>query len=108
MIKGIYISASGMDTQIKHQDVISNNLANVDTPGFKRDFLVVDSFSRMLISRLDDPEDRGHPAVLGQLSLGGRPVCTVTDFSSGKFVATGRDLDFAVEKIAEVKKELKI
>jgi flagellar basal body rod protein FlgG len=37
MIKGIYSSASGMLPRILKQETFANNLANVNTPGFKKD-----------------------------------------------------------------------
>ncbi len=96
MIRGLYISASGMSTQMRNQEVISNNLANVDTAGFKKDNLVVDSFSQMLIQRMQDPADQGQSPALGTISLGSNPLGTVTDFSEGSMVLTQRPLDFAV------------
>ncbi len=37
MVYGLYLSADGLLSQQYRQDVIANNLANVDTPGFKAD-----------------------------------------------------------------------
>ena len=44
MIRGWYIGASGMNAQQNRLDAISNNLANVDTAGYKRDVTVSKSF----------------------------------------------------------------
>src|ERR1035437_8784470 len=41
MLYGIYLSASGMQAQEKRQDIITNNLANANTNGFKRDLALV-------------------------------------------------------------------
>lgn len=97
MLRGMYVSASGMNTQIRKQEVISNNLANVDTPGFKKESLVVDSFSRIMVSRMNDCQDQGAAPVIGNISAGSNPLGTVTDFSEGKLVETGRPLDFALQ-----------
>jgi len=97
MIRGLYISASGMSTQLKRQEVISNNLANIDTPGFKKDSLVSSSFSNILVSRLDDPQDRDLRPSLGNFSLESFPQEVFTDFSQGKLIYTGRDLDFSLQ-----------
>jgi flagellar basal-body rod protein FlgF len=43
MLYGLYVSASGMQAQEQRQDVITNNLANANTNGFKRDLAVVQS-----------------------------------------------------------------
>ncbi len=40
---GLYVSAEGAAAQSKRIEVLSNNIANVDTPGFKRDFLLMQS-----------------------------------------------------------------
>lgn len=96
MIRGIYVAASGMSTQMKNQDVISNNLANVDTTGFKRDMQVTGSFSQMLINRIGDQGDQGMTPGVGSISLGSDALGTVTDFSEGNMQPTERELDFAI------------
>ncbi len=37
---GLYISAEGAVAQSKRMEVVANNLANVETPGFKRDVAI--------------------------------------------------------------------
>ncbi len=96
MVRGIYVAASGMRTQVENQDVIANNLANADTPGFKKDTLMVGSFPQFLIQRIDDVSDEGRPPVIGSFSLGSEPAGVATDFSSGGIVSTQRNLDFAI------------
>ena len=56
MVRGLYTSAVGMMTQMQKMDVVSNNIANSDTAGFKKDTAVVRSFSEELAKRLDDPK----------------------------------------------------
>ena len=51
MIRGWYIGASGMNAQQNRLDAISNNLANVDTAGYKRDITVSKSFPELLLRR---------------------------------------------------------
>jgi len=51
MIRGWYIGASGMNGEQNRLDAISNNLANVDTTGYKRDVRVSKSFSELLLRR---------------------------------------------------------
>ena len=53
MIRGWYTGASGMNAQQNRLDAISNNLANVDTAGYKRDVTVSKSFPELLIRRTD-------------------------------------------------------
>ncbi|MGN0751147.1 MAG: flagellar basal body protein, partial [Treponema sp.] len=51
MIRGWYIGASGMNAQQNRLDAISNNLANVDTAGYKRDVTVSKYFAELLQRR---------------------------------------------------------
>lgn len=54
MLRGIYTSASGMMAEHMNVDVIANNLANVNTTGFKRDTLLLKSFPELMLSRMND------------------------------------------------------
>lgn len=54
MIRGLYTSAAGMTGEQLRLDVVANNLANADTPGFKRDVAVFHSFQELMIARLRD------------------------------------------------------
>ena len=40
MVYGLWLSAAGLQANQYHQDLLANNLANVDTAGFKRDLAV--------------------------------------------------------------------
>ena len=54
MWRGLYTAATGMITESRRTDVIANNLANVNTTGFKKDEAVTSDFEPMLIRRIDD------------------------------------------------------
>ena len=47
MIRGLYTAATGMNAQAKKMDVISNDLANVDTTGYKKDTVVLSAFNEV-------------------------------------------------------------
>lgn len=53
MIRGLYIAASSAMTEAKRVDVIANNIANVNTTGFKKDLMVTESFPEILIAKLN-------------------------------------------------------
>ncbi|GAU75688.1 flagellar hook-basal body protein [Fusibacter sp. 3D3] len=53
MIKGLYVAGTGLMTNVHKIDVISNNLANVNTSGYKRDTLEVESFNNRLFTRIN-------------------------------------------------------
>lgn len=98
MIRGLYTSALGMTAQMKRMDVVSNNIANGDTTGFKRDMVVTQSFSQELMKRLDDSGrfDYRHDVKIGKASLGLFVDNVVTDFSTGGMQKTEAPLDLAI------------
>jgi len=67
LIRGVYISATGMVAETIRTDTIANNLANVNTTGYKKDVAVNNTFDEMLIYRINDGEKT--PAI-GNLGLG--------------------------------------
>lgn len=75
MIRGLYTSASGMLALQNRQESLANNLANVNTPGFKQDMGVMRAFPEQLISRIRDqegPDIAGYPNLDGQAAVIGR------------------------------------
>jgi flagellar basal-body rod protein FlgG len=97
MVKGLYTSALGMMTQMKRMDIIADNLANVNTTGFKRDKAAVHSFSEELLKRVDDPSDQPHHSVsMGRISQGVFIDDIYTVHESGALKKTGGALDVAV------------
>ncbi|MBO7123473.1 MAG: flagellar basal-body rod protein FlgF [Treponema sp.] len=103
MIRGWYTGASGMVAQQNRLDAISNNLANVDTAGFKRDVTVSKSFSELLLRREDFdgvykiPEGSADAApIIGKLGLGVETNENYTDFAEGSLKNTDQATDFAL------------
>lgn len=102
MIRGWYTGASGMNAQQNRLDAISNNLANVDTAGYKRDITVTKSFPELLIRRtnLDGvfkvPDGSIDEApIIGTLGLGVETNENYIDFSQGSFKITNTKTDVA-------------
>jgi flagellar basal-body rod protein FlgG len=78
-------------------DIVTDNIANVETTGFKRDTSVTRPFSEELLSRLDDPEDKKYDNTnVGRMSFGIFIDDVITDFSAGGFRHTGTALDLAL------------
>ncbi len=103
MLRGIYSSASGMLVNQKEQDIRSNNLANVNTTGFKRDMTVKGDFREILINRLEkegedfkDPSS-GISSIIGHLGTGAILEESVTSFEPGSFKGTDGPLDLALD-----------
>lgn len=87
MIDALYISASGLRSEQKQIDVISNNVANLQTPGFKRSRV---NFVELATPSVMAPAD----AAAGQ---GSRVLSTSAVFSQGDLRATQNPLDVAVD-----------
>ena len=103
MIRGWYIGASGMNAQQNRLDAISNNLANVDTTGYKKDIAVSKSFSELLLRRTEadgvykTPFGSADAApIIGKLGLGVETNELYTDFDQGSFKSTDTSTDLAL------------
>ncbi|MDV3426932.1 MAG: flagellar basal body rod protein FlgG [Bacillota bacterium] len=97
MLRGLYTAVSGMITQEKKQEVITNNMANVSTTGFKEDTLNVKSFDEVLIQNYDKQvKGMNVKNQIGSLSLGSQIDGTSTNFTQGTYISTDEPLDFAV------------
>jgi len=98
MIRGLYTSAIGMAGQMKRMDTVANNLANADTPGFKRDVVVTQSFSDVMMQRVREYELRGFNTtnITGPASLGIIVSSVHRDTSAGSLQPTGSPLDLAI------------
>ncbi len=98
MMRSLDIGATGMLAQQMNVDVISNNIANMTTSGFKRQRL---EFQDLLYQDLRRPgapsSDAGTITPSGiQLGLGVRPIATVRSHQQGALLLTENDLDMAI------------
>lgn len=93
MIYGLYHSAAGMMSQEYRMDALSNNLANADTVGFKREIATLAQRKRA-----DEAGVRRGPSAddLRGLSGGVWQSSTRTDFSEAGVLQTGQPLDAAI------------
>ena len=97
MIRSLWIAKTGMDAQQTQLDVISNNLANVSTNGFKRAPAV---FEDLLYQTIRQPGAQSSqqtqiPSGL-QIGTGVEPVATERIFTQGNLQQTGNSLDIAI------------
>ncbi len=97
MIRGLYTSATGMVTQQKRMDVVTNNLANATTPGFKQDMLLSSSFEALMVHRMNGNSDFGPLNEVGVLNNGIHVDEIVTSFEEGMLKETGISTDFAID-----------
>jgi flagellar basal-body rod protein FlgG len=95
MLRGLYTATNAMLAQSRRMDVITNNLVNVETAGFKSDTMTTRSFQDMLISRIYDPSVYQYKQV-GPLNMGVHVDQIFTEFSSGSFENTRHPCDIAI------------
>lgn len=97
MLRGIYTSVSSMLNLQERQSVLTNNMANLKTNGYKEDKLISKSFDEMTLSNNDNYKN-GVPTkqVLGGLSFGTKIDEVSTNFKQGTFVETENNSDFAL------------
>lgn len=98
MIRSLWIAKTGMEAQQTAMDVISNNLANVSTSGFKRARPV---FADLLYQTVRQPgaqssEQTQLPSGL-QMGTGVRPIATERMFDQGNLQQTNNNLDIAIQ-----------
>lgn len=98
MIRSLFTAAAGMQAQQLNVDVIANNLANVNTTGYKRGRA---DFQDLLYQTLRNP---GSPSAEGaqipsgiQVGLGVKPVAVQRLFTQGDFTSTNNSLDLVIE-----------
>ena len=70
MLRGMYTGWTGMVNELKRLDVISNNMANADTVGFKDDRVTSQAFDQVLAIKVRDGAEAYHNEAIGHLSLG--------------------------------------
>lgn len=97
MIRSLWTSASGMNVQQTNLDNIANNLANVNTTGFKK---IRGEFQDLLYQTVNTPGADTTNVIenpIGlQIGLGAKMVATNRVFSQGSLQNTGRSLDLAI------------
>lgn len=100
MIRALYTSATGMLSQQKRMDTITNNIANVNTTGFKKDAVTKRAFDEELTRRLNDKtqlEGEKLAKKIGTMSLGTYTDQVYTDYTIGTVEQTDNELDLALD-----------
>lgn len=98
MIRGLYTSATGMITLQKKLENVSNNLANIETGGFKKQVLIARAFDNVTISNRANSQD-GRLSPIGTMQLGVMVDDIYTDFEQGLFKETNNPLDMAIDGV---------
>jgi flagellar basal-body rod protein FlgG len=98
MYPALWIAKTGLDAQQTNMSVISNNLSNVNTTGFKRDRAVFNDLIYQNIRQVgaQSSENTELPSGL-MVGTGVRVVATQKEHSQGNIVQTGNSLDLAIQ-----------
>ncbi|MCX7772108.1 MAG: flagellar hook-basal body protein [Clostridia bacterium] len=98
MIRGLYTSGYSMVTLDRKMDTLANNMANVNTNGFKKDSVVFEQFSDVLAQRFFDSGNipAGRPAPIGRLTLYNDIAKVHNDYTQGPLENTSQKTDVAI------------
>ena len=96
MIRGIEASRRGMAVEQTRTDVLANNVANINTDGFKRSVVVSKAFGDMVQERLGDFAPGEQPQQVGPLGVGAVVDTVAVDRREGQIRYTDRPLDVAI------------
>jgi len=98
MIRALYTAATGMKAQQLYLDNVANNLANINTTGFKRSQVNFQDllYDKKYIAGSESAQGFEIPSGI-QLGGGVRPISTTKVFTQGNQQTTNRSLDIAIE-----------
>ena len=97
MMRSLWTAASGMKSQQTSLDTISNNLANINTTGYKKERT---EFQSLLYQTIQEKttDHEGNPKPIGaQVGLGVKVSAVSTEFEQGELTASTGDFDFAIQ-----------
>lgn len=98
MIRALYTAASGMTAQQANIDNVANNLANVNTTGFKKSRVEFEDLVYQQMKAPGTPTSQEGEAPIGlEAGLGTRVVASARNFSTGNLRTTSNPLDIAIQ-----------
>jgi flagellar basal-body rod protein FlgG len=98
MIRSLWTAATGMQAQQIEQDVVANNLANVNTVGFKKSRADFQDLMYQLSTKAGSETSSGNQMTVGiEVGMGVKPIATQKIFSQGDYQQTGNSFDWAIE-----------
>lgn len=97
MVKGLYTAYNGMVNEQRRLDTLTNNLANSNTTGYKKEAMIAQSFNDRLAIKIKDTSAPGNrPETIGSITFGVKPGESYTDWDQGSIKITENDYDFAL------------
>ncbi len=98
MIRALWTAATGMEAQQISQDVVANNLANVNTAGFKKARADFQDLMYQVYSKSGAETTGGGQLPVGiEIGMGVKPVAIQKMFSQGDYMRTDNEFDMAIE-----------
>lgn len=97
MLRSLWTGASGMIAQQENVDTIANNLANVNTTGYKKEKTEFKSLLYQSIQKHSTDSDGNLKPVGVQVGLGVRSSAITSQFKQGPFLESNGAFDFAIE-----------
>jgi len=97
VVRGLYSAWTGMANEQKRLDVISNNLANSATVGYKKEGVTSQSFDEQLAIKIKDKSEPYVERTIGNMSLGVKIGEVYTDYSGGSLRETENTFDLALD-----------
>jgi flagellar basal-body rod protein FlgG len=98
MIRSLFTAATGMAAQQLEQDVVANNLANVNTVGFKKSRANFQDLMYQIFSKAGATSSTGIQLPAGiEVGMGVKPISTQKIFGQGDYQQTGNAFDWAIE-----------
>ncbi len=99
MIRSLWTAATGMVAQQLEQDVVANNLANVNTAGFKKSRADFMDLMYQIQTRSGSETTQGNQLPVGiEVGMGVKPAATQKIFTQGDYQQTGNKFDWAIER----------
>lgn len=96
MLRSLYTAYTGMLNEQRRMDIMSNNLANATTAGFKMESSTSQSFDKVLGIKIRDVSEAYNDRPIGRMSLGVKIGEVFTDFQQGALRETSGKYDLAL------------
>ena len=97
MVKGLYTAYMGMTIEQKKMDRLTNNMANVDTNGYKKEGMAATSFADQLAFRIKDTSSYNLPRSMGDITFGAIVGENYMNWEAGDMRVTDNQNDFAID-----------
>jgi flagellar basal-body rod protein FlgF len=97
MVRGLYTAYTGMKNQQKRLDVLSNNLANAATVGYKKENVTSQSFDNVLSIKIRDESEAYNDRNIGTMNLGVKLGEGYTNYGQGSLHQTSNTYDLALD-----------